>query len=128
MRAKLSVLVFGAYLAIVGLGVLFRPGLLDLIGLPLLDERLIRLTGWLAASVGLYYMYAAWQDLVPFYSATVVLRLATVVVFGCLLYYDLAYRQLFIFGAIDLAGALVTWWAIHADLKAPGSAAAASGA
>jgi len=63
----------------------------------------------------------------------VVLRLAAVVVFGCLLYYDLAYRQLlyrqlFIFGAIDLAGALVTWWAIHADLKAPGSAAAASGA
>ena len=128
MRAKLSVLVFGAYLAIVGLGVLFRPGLLDLIGLPPLDERLIRLTGWLAASVGLYYMYAAWQDLVPFYSATVVLRLAAVVVFGCLLYYDHAYRQLFIFGVIDLAGALVTWCAIRADLKAPRSAAAASGA
>lgn len=118
-RATLSLRVWGYYLAAIGGILLGAPNtLLGLVGMPPTEEVWIRVVGmltWILAYASFQSVrtrnleYMTWSRnarfAVPFF-------LAAFVALGY------AGPALLPFGAIDLAGATWTWWAIRADAAA----------
>lgn len=109
MNATTSIRAFGAYLVILGAGLIVAPNaVLAPFGIPPTSEVWIRVVGVLAAALGFYYNAAARFGLVPFYRATVVARVLVFVCFGAFVLLGFAKPALALFGTVDLAGALWT--------------------
>ena len=113
--AAKSVLFFGLYLVIVGVGLLAAPNtLLGPLGFPAAEETWLRVVGILALVLAAYYVLAARADLTAFFRWTVSVRIAVFVAFLALAILGLAPRPLALLGAVDLAGALWTLFALRA--------------
>jgi hypothetical protein len=111
--AATSIRIFGIYLMLLGPIVIAAPNLvLALFGLPPTSEVWIRVVGLLAAILGYYYVQAARHDLVPFYRASVPARVAVFLGFGAFVLFGLVKPPLLLFGAVDLAGAAWTLFAL----------------
>lgn len=109
-KAARSVLVFGVYVLIMGLTLMIVPNaLLGLFRYPTSDEVWVRVVGFLAATVGYYYIVAARSELTPFFEASVRARPFLIVCFIVFVSLGLAKPVLVLFGAIDLLGAIWTW-------------------
>ncbi|MCZ7652095.1 MAG: hypothetical protein M5U13_13415 [Thermoanaerobaculia bacterium] len=115
-RAALSLHVFGLYLALVGATLAVAPNaLLALFRLPLTDDVWIRVLGVVALALALYYLLSARHEVVPFFRWTVAGRCGGFVGFTALALLGFGPPALALFGAVDLAGALWTVWALRAD-------------
>ncbi len=107
--ATTSVRVFGAYLVVLGAALIVAPNpVLAPFGVPPTSEVWIRVVGVLAVALGFYYGQAARSGLVPFYRATIVVRVFVFVCFGAFVLLGFAPPALALFGTVDLAGAIWT--------------------
>jgi hypothetical protein len=114
MTPAFTVRAFGAYLVVLGTGVLLVPALLlTPFGFEPPRDIWVRVVGLLAALIGLYYWRAGGANLRAFFPWTVQARLTVLAVFLVFVALDLAPPILILFGAIDAAGALWTWRALH---------------
>lgn len=117
--AARSLVVFGVYLLLNAVGLVFTPNLvLSLFGVPPTSEPWIRVLGLVAGVIGYYYIFAARQGLRAFYPATVHGRGVAALVFLGLVLMQLGPWQLLIFGAVDLLAALWTLTALRRQAAA----------
>ncbi len=115
-KAAKSILIFGIYLTIAGIGFLVIPNMvLSLLGFPETSEHWIRVVGVLAVVVGYYYIRAAINELKSFFSWTVHARVGVMIVFTVLVVQGLADPMLIGFGVIDLLGAIWTGLALRSS-------------
>lgn len=116
--SALSVLVFGVYLALIGLLLALIPNLLlGLIGVPPTSEVWIRLAGMLILFMGFFYAQAGRHNLIPFLRWSLVTRsVAAVFVTGFVLG-GLIGPIILLFWLGDLAGAVWTGLALRKEGK-----------
>lgn len=112
--AARSILVFGIYLVLLGVGLMLVPNLvLAPFGFVPTNEVWLRVAGSETAIIGFFFLVSARHGTESFFRATLIARpflflsLCAYVVFG------LAPPQLILFGAIDLLGALWTFLALR---------------
>jgi hypothetical protein len=105
-----SILVFGIYLAAVGICFIFIPNIvLPIFGFATTTEVWVRLVGLLTLILGLYFFYSVRYEDRTFFRATIMARL--VFFTGLTLFVILGWGSaiLIAFGLVDLAGAALTW-------------------
>ncbi len=112
--AARSVFVFGMYLTVLGLILVFQPHLLpDLFGIPVARDLWIRVSGTLVVIIGYFCIQAGRFDWTEFYLGSIVTRLWVMVCFSSYVLLELAPRPLLIFGTIDFLGAMWTMQALR---------------
>jgi hypothetical protein len=117
-RTAWSILVWGIYMIVIGLGFLFLPNaILPVFGFPTTSEAWIRVTGLLVVILGFYYVYCARSNAVPFFHATIPGRFAFALGLAALVALGLSAPPLLLLGALDAGGALWTWRALSVDEK-----------
>ncbi|MFO7743364.1 MAG: hypothetical protein R6X31_13750 [Anaerolineae bacterium] len=113
-NAAKSLLVFGIYLAVVGLGFLLVPNaILPLFGFETTSQPWIRVVGFLVLILAFYYIQAARTELEPLFRWTLYCRPSAFVVFVIFVVLGLAKPMLILFGVIDLLGAIWTGLALR---------------
>ncbi len=113
-NAAKSILVFGIYLTVIGLGFLIVPNTpLVLFGFPTTNEPWIRVVGLLVLILAYYYFQASRNEVKPFFRWTVHARPFVVVCFIVFVALGLAKPMLIIFGVVDLLGAVWTGLALR---------------
>jgi hypothetical protein len=111
-----SILGFGIYMAVTGLGFLVIPNiLLALFGFPTTDEPWIRVVGLLVLILAFYYIQAARYEVEPLFRWSLYCRPAAFVVFTSFVVLGFAKSMLILFGVIDLLGALWTGLALRSS-------------
>jgi len=117
--AALSLLVFGIYCIVNGLGFAFAPNVfLGLLGQPEATEPYIRIAGALLLAIGYYYIQVARKDLRTFYMWTVQARVVVFLLFILFVLLKWAPPILYLFAAIELIGIMWTFLAFRATSKA----------
>lgn len=112
--AARSVLVFGIYLAAIGVLLVLVPNLLlAVVFLPPTSEVWVRIAGMLTLFLSFFFIQSARSGLTPFYHWTVYTRTATIFFLAAFVFAGLASPYLIPFGIIDLAGALWTGLALR---------------
>ena len=115
-RAARSVLAFGVYLAVLGLGLVVLPDtMLALFGQPPSTEPWLRVVGIVVLVLALYYVCAAVTGMTAFYRWTTWGRPLAVAILIVLTAVNLAPPFVLILGAVDVAGALWTWLALRSE-------------
>lgn len=108
--SAISLFVFGIYLLFLGAGYSFIPNLiLTKLKFPKTDEPWIRIMGILIIVIGYYYIVAAQNEFINFFSATVIGRFGEFVAFVLLVLAKKAPPILIAFGLIDAIGGLWTF-------------------
>lgn len=116
-RAALSVKVFAAYLFLVGLVFIAAPNLLlSLFGIAT-AEGWVRVTGLLAFNIGAYAWVAARHELRVFFAASVWMRVEVWIVLSSMAALGLIPPIVALFGVIDLAGGLWTFFSLRSDRR-----------
>lgn len=111
-----SVLIFGAYLAMVGLTLLLIPNIfLSIIGVANTDEVWIRLSGILLMALSVYYIVAARTYLPVIFKVTAYIRCTILFFFSAFVYLDLMEPIMLLFAAIDFAGGVWTYLAMKKE-------------
>ena len=111
-----SIVVFGVYVVVVGLGFLLIPNtVLPIFGFPTTTEVWIRVLGLLAAALSLYYFYSASRNDLHFFRISVVGRIIFFIGMTALALLNLGGPMLIAFGLVDLLGAAWTWWALRSQ-------------
>ena len=117
-----SITVFGIYLLISGLSLVFIPNvLLPLLGIAPAVEVWIRVVGLLAAILGFYFLYSVRHADRHFFRATLYARLMFFTGLALFVIAGWGSPALLAFGLIDLAGAAWTWLALRASEPARSS-------
>jgi len=115
-KARVSILVFGIYMVVLGLALLVVPNvLLSLFAYPATTEMWIRILGFIVVVLGYYYIVAARYELTPFFKASVYGRPAVIVCFAAFVLLGMAKPVLVLFGLIDLLGANWTGLALRSS-------------
>jgi hypothetical protein len=114
-RAAKSILIFGAYLAVLGAGLLASPNtMLALFGQPPTQEPWLRVLGLVSLVLGLYYVSAARGEVTPFFRSTLWGRGIGALVMAALVVAKMAPAFILLMAAADGLGALWTWRALGA--------------
>jgi hypothetical protein len=112
----MSVFVFSIYLYILGFVLVVTPGaLINIFKFPEPDGLWIRIVGVLALILGLYYSHAARAEFRPFFAWTVIARSAVLLFFIAFVIAGLAPPVLILFGVIDFAAAMWTFFAMRSE-------------
>ena len=117
-KAAQSIFFFGIYVMAAGLMLIIVPDLVAKIFL--LDpptDAWARLFGLIAAILGFYYMYCARAEATGFFRATIYGRPAGIFVVSAFVMLGYFKPGIILVGAIDLAGAIWTWWALRKDAR-----------
>ena len=115
-KAATSILVFGIYLVVIGLGFLVAPNMpLGLFGFPATTEPWIRVVGMLLLILAYYYIQSARNEITDFFRYTVHGRASVIVVFAVMVLLGLAQPMLIMFGVVDLLAAIWTASALRAS-------------
>ena len=115
-NAAKSVLVFGIYLVVIGLGFLVVPNTpLALFGFPTTNEPWIRVVGLLVLILAYYYIQAARSEMQPFFRFTVHARPLVLVCFIVFVALGFAQPMLIVLGVADLLGAIWTGLALRSS-------------
>ena len=115
-NAAKSILVFGIYLVVIGLGFLVVPNTpLALFGFPTTNEPWIRVVGLLMLILGYYYIQAGRNEVKPLFRWSLYCRSSVVVVFTIFVVLGLAEPMLILFGVVDLLGAVWTGLALRSS-------------
>jgi hypothetical protein len=118
-RAAFSARIFAIYVFIIGPVLMIVPNLLlALFGLPPTSEVWIRLIGLLALNIGVFLWVAARHEYTHFLHASVATRCMVFVVIAGFAVLGFAPPVIMVFGVIDLAGGLWTYFALRADATA----------
>ncbi len=113
-RTGMSVLVWGIYYILAGLGFLFIPNVvLPLFGFSTTTEVWVRVVGLLVGIIGAYYSYCARNNVEPFMRITVPGRFAFVVGAIGLVMLGLSSPSILIIAAGDAIGAIWTWLSLR---------------
>jgi len=113
-----SLLVFGIYFIVNGLGFAFAPNFfLGLLRQPEATEPYIRIAGALLLAIGYYYIQIARTDLRTFYMWTVQARVVVFLLFILFTLLKWAPPILYLFAAIELIGALWTFFTFRATTQ-----------
>ena len=116
--AAKSILIFGAYLAVLGVGFLFAPNLLlGVFGFSPTNEVWIRVIAMLMLILAFYYIQMARQELTGFFRYTVYARAIVIGFFAAFVALGFAPPVLILFGVVDLLGALWTGVALRRSAK-----------
>ena len=111
--AARSVFYFGFYLYIVGLTLIAVPNVfLQTLQLPATNEVWIRIVGVLAFCLGFYYRRTAVQNIVSFFKLTVPARIFVFIAFTVFVLLNYVPPVLIGIGAVDLLGAIWTFYAL----------------
>lgn len=111
--AAKSVFVFGIYLSILGIILVAIPNLLlSMFDLNETEEVWIRIVGMLVLLLSVYYVQLARKELADFFWLSVYVRSSVIVFFTAFVLAGYVQPVLILFGAVDLLGALWTWWAL----------------
>jgi hypothetical protein len=114
--ATLSILVYGIYLAALGVVYMFVPNVpLKLFGFQPTTEPWIRVMAAMVVIVGYYYIQVARHRLTAFYRFTLHCRVFFPVFTVVLVVAGMVEPMLLLFGAIDLAGAAWTALALRSE-------------
>ena len=106
-KAATSVLVFGVYLIVNGLGFLLAPNIpLSLFGFPTTAEPWIRVAGMLLLMLAYYFIQAARNEMTWFFRLTVHHRASVIVFFVAFVVLGLAQPIMILFGVVDLLAAI----------------------
>ena len=120
-KSATSLLVFGLYLAMLGVTLVVVPNLLlTLFQIPATQEVWIRVLGVVVLVLSFYSIQAARGNDVSFFSSSVYARTPVVLFFTAFVLLGLAQPPLILFGLIDLAGAAWTWFALRSEHFQPG--------
>jgi hypothetical protein len=112
-KAAISIRVFGFYLLGLGAVLVAMPNLLlSLFFIPPTEEVWIRVVGVLAFNIGVYYLFASQAEARSAFRASILTRGLVFLAFVDFVLLGLAPAMLMAFGAVDLAGAVWTWWAL----------------
>ncbi len=115
-KSATSVLVFGIYLVVIGLGFLLVPNtVLGLFGLPTTTEPWIRVVAMLLLILAYYYIQTARNDDKDFFRFTVHGRAAVIVFFVFFVLLNIAPAPLILFGVVDLLAAVWTALALRSE-------------
>ena len=115
-KSATSVLVFGIYLIVIGLGFLLMPNtVLDLFGFPTTTEPWIRVVAMLLLLLAYYYIQTARDGNKTFFRFTVHTRAFVIVFFVVFVILDIAPPTLILFGIVDLLAALWTGLALRSE-------------
>jgi hypothetical protein len=107
---------FGVY--VVGLGVIliFSPNkLLKFFGMALTEEVWIRVLGVVLSIIGYYYIQTARAGLTQFFMWTVQARASVIFFFTMFVLRGLASPTLILFGLVDFAAAMWTYYALQSE-------------
>jgi hypothetical protein len=111
--AAKSILVFGIYMVLSGLGFLADPNTpMAMFGFPTTNEPWIRVVGILMIILGYYYIQSARNEVTYFFRLTVHARPFVLLCFIVLVIMGVAKPMLIVFGVIDLVGAIWTGLAL----------------
>jgi hypothetical protein len=111
-----SIVVFGIYVLLVGLGFLLLPNVvLPIFGFAQTGEVWIRVIGILAIALSLYYFYAAHNNDLPYFRISVVGRVWFFLAMTALALLNLGGPMLIGFGLVDLLAAGWTFMALRAQ-------------
>ena len=117
-RSTFSAKAFAAYLFVLGPVLVFVPNvLLALFGIAPSTDVWIRVVGLIVFMLGVYVWVSAGYK--PFLEASVYTRSAVFVALSAFALLGLGSPMLALFGAVDLAGAAWTWFALRADARSP---------
>ena len=115
-KSSTSLLVFGAYLIGMGVGLVFMPNtVLGILNLPPTNEVWIHVVGVLALVLAFYYIQAARANLRPFAEWTVLPRVAVFLFFTGFVLAGWVGPIMIALGLVDLLGALWTGWALRTE-------------
>ncbi len=113
-----TVYYFSFYLLLTGVNLLVAPNLLlETFGMPPTDEVWIRVVGMLVFLIGVYYMAAAKLGMHAWFKVTVFTRIAVPLFFVAFVMMGWAGPSLLLFGGIDLAGSIWTYFALKKEGK-----------
>ena len=119
-RAARSLLVFGVYLEVLAVTLIFAPNaLLSVFGVAHTHEVWIRVLGVVVACIGVYYIVSARHGFRPVIVASVPVRLALAGSFAAFVLLDYAEPAFLAFGIADLAGAVWTAASLRSEASAP---------
>jgi hypothetical protein len=108
-KAAKSLLIFGIYLIITGLGFLLFPNtILSMLGFPPTTEPWIYVVGMILLILAYYYIQSARNELTVFFRFTVFARSSVILFFIVFVLFNLAPPMLIMFGVIDLLAAIWT--------------------
>lgn len=114
--AAKSVFVFGVYLTLVGLTLLFIPNVfLSVIGVENTTEVWIRLSGILLMALSVYYIVSSRHNLPVIFKVTACIRCTIIIFFSVFVYLKMMEPVMLIFAAIDFAGGAWTYLAMKKE-------------
>ena len=115
-KSAFSVFVFGIYTVILGLSFLFFPNFcLSVLGMKTTEEVWIHIVGWCAFWIGVYYVVAACSEARAFIRCTTYSRPTLIVFLAVLVMLHMVEPVIILIGAIELAFAIWTIWALRAE-------------
>jgi hypothetical protein len=115
-KSATSVLVFGIYLVVIGLGFLFMPNtIFGLLGFAATTEPWIRVVAVLLLILAYYYIQTARNEDKGFFRLSVHGRASVIVFFIAFVLLDLAPVTLIMFGVVDLLAAGWTALALRSE-------------
>lgn len=117
-RAAVSIMAWGVYLMVAGLGFYLIPNLLlPIFGFAPTTEVWIRVLGLLSAVLGVIFFYCGRNEVVPFFRISVVARFGFAIGVVVLVILGLAAVPLLLFGALDAIGGTWTWLALQTPTR-----------
>ena len=109
-KSAISVMVFGIYLALIGLMLLLVPNTLIIpFGIEAATEVWIRLSGILLMAIAVYYILGAKHELVVIMKATAFIRSTIIFFFTAFALFELVSPNIIIFSVVDLLGGIWTF-------------------
>jgi len=113
-KAAISILVFGVYILLNGIVLIVTPNtLLATLHQPPTQEPWLRVFGAVVFVLGLYYVQAARQEVVPFFRFTTWGRPLLLLILTSLAVLRIIPPIMVLFGVIDVAGAIWTMMALR---------------
>ena len=117
-RAAMSVFIMGIYLVFLGITFLFVPEIMFLmLAYPTPPDIASRVLGMIFLLLAYYYLRAALDEegMTKFFIWTVHTRAVVIIFLSIFVALQLVSPLMIMFGAIDLAAALWTFWALRKD-------------
>ncbi len=115
-KSARSVLIFGIYLAIIGLLLLSVPNLLITpLGIEPTNEVWIRLSGILLMAIAVYYILGAKHEIIVILKATSFIRFSIIFFFTAFALLELVSPVIIIISAIDFIGGLWTYFMLKKE-------------
>lgn len=117
-QSALSAKVFAIYLFIISSVVVLAPNLLlAIFRIPPTTEVWIHVVGVVVFAIGIYIWIAAKHDIKPILEASVYTRALVFVAFTTFALLGMTSPMIIVFGLVDLAGGVWTYFALQADAR-----------